>query len=368
MISFLTRGRSSRLPVKSMLLASAAVIGTMAHPAFAAINIGTANVPINPGISSFTARVTASGSATVSGNGSINLGTVFGASLGTQGFNLPQQTVPINLSGGVVNVSTNPTGNIVTSFVNNPAIIAASDIQSGNINLLGGSSVPINFDHVNVSIQTSIIGIPISLGLGLDVSAALTALNYHSSASSITPDPNGFPEDWSNPGPYILPGTFDLGGNIQATGSTSILGIGVSLGQLLNQSISQNGIDVFGGNFGGLPGVVTLGAIPTGTPGVDNLAANYTFPNLGISIPQTINQASSVDIPGQDKGSLGSLHSAHLNYSVNLTLTLSDISYNLNGGVAGAVVPEASTLLMSGVASLGMLGMGIRSIRRRMAS
>jgi len=354
---FSIRRRISRLPIASALLASAA-LAAQANAEVVTSNISVHGTTPTTG---FTATVTATGSATVSGNGSINLGTIFGASLGTQGFSLSQQTVPINLQGGSINVATSPTGNIVTAYNNTYSGLGVDHLQGGSVNLLNGTNVPINFNPVSFSISTSVIGIPISLGLDLNVNGALTGLVYNATG----PSP---PLGGTNPAFYVLPGTFDIAGNVSATGSTSILGINVSLGTLLNQSLNQTGVDALS-SIGGLPGVATLTNIVTPNPHSNDLGSNFQLPNLGISIPSDISQSGVIDQQGSSSGSLGSLHDLHLNYTINLTLTLSNISYNLTGDVVpGAVVPEASTLVMSGLAAVGLVGAGVRKLRRRKAA
>lgn len=321
--------------------------------------INTTDIPVTgtTPTGGFTATLNASGTATVSGSGSINLGTVFGLSLGTQGFSLSQQTVPVNLAGGAINVGTSPTGNVSVSYINNPSTIAGTSINSADIQLLGGSSVPVNFNPVTLNISTSVIGIGITLGLNLNVDGSLNLLEYVGSSTGTISNP-------TNPEGYGIPGTFNIGANVQATGSTSILGIGVNLGTLLNQNINESGV-----NLGiPLPGIMTLGSTPTGTPGLNNLTGNFELPNLGLNINEPINYSGTINETGSSSGSLGSLHDLSLNYSLALQLSLSNISYNVSGSVPNAMVPEASTLLMTGIACSGLIGMGIRSYRRRKAS
>jgi len=350
----------TRLRKAPWCFAGIAVITLVTTPVRAELHLATTTVPVHgtTPTTGFTATVTASGSATFSGGGSLNLGSVFGISLGTQGFSLPTQTIPIVVQGGPISVATNPSGNINVTYVNNPTNIAATKINSANINLLNGSSIPINFNPVHVNLDTSIIGIGISLGVDLDVAGQINSLIFNSSGPSPflgSPNP-------TNPAFYGIPGTFDIGGNVTANGSTSILGINIGLGQLINQSINATGIDALS-SIGGLPGIATLGATLTGTPGVANLNANFSFPNLGVSIPQSVAESGTIS-ENYGNGSLGSLHDFHMNYSVNLNLTLSNISYNLTGGVPGAVVPEASTILMTGMAAIGTAGIGLRRRRR----
>lgn len=339
------RRRVSRLPIASAVLASAAFV------AQANADVITVNVPVTgtTPTTGFTATVTASGSATVNGNGRLN--TLFG---GTQSFSLPNQTVPINLVGGQVNIVRNPSGNFSVAF--DDSTLGVNNLTGGSVNLLNGSPVPIAFQPVTFDISTSILGIGINLDLDLNLSASINSLIYNSTGAS--PPLGGI-----NPAFYTLPGTFDIGANVQATGATSILGINVSLGTLINENINETGIDALS-SLGGLPGIATLTQLVTPNPASDDLGANFAFPNLGISLPTSINESGTVaQNPGG--GGFGSLNSLNINYSVNLTLTLSNFSYNLSGVAPGAVVPEVSTLVMTGLAGVGLLGMGVRKIRRR---
>lgn len=343
-----TRRRISRLPIATALLTSAAFVAQ----ANADVITSSVNVNGTTPTTGFTAVITASGSATVNGSGKLN--TLFG---GTQSFSLPNQTVPINLVGGQVSVVTNPTGTVSVAYDNSS--LGVSQLTGANINLLNGSNVPIAFQPVTFNISTSIIGINVNLGLDLNVTGALTSLIYHSTGGSP-------PLGGTNPAFYAIPGLFDIGGSVQATGSTSILGINVSLGQLINEDISQNNVDALS-SIGGLPGVATLTDIVTPNPATDDLGANFAFPDLGIAIPSDVVQSGTItQNPGG--GSFGSLNSLNINYSLNLTLTLSHISYNLSGTVPGVVVPEVSTLVMTGLAGVGLVGAGVRKLRRRKAA
>jgi hypothetical protein len=329
---------SSRLTGGALaLLASLLAVPAFAVPA--SISLPVSGTTPTTG---FTATLEAFGTVTLNGSGRVN--TLFG---GSSSFNIPNQTRNVALQGGSVSVAANSAGVIGFDFNNDPSAPNILGLNSANLDLLNGTSVPFSFQNIGVSLSVS----GVNLTLDLATSGVLNSLAFNSSAVGTLFAP-GNPSSG-----YLLPGTLDVGGSISATGSI----LGISLGSLLNESLNETGIDAFG-SLGGLPGSATLSTITTPDPLSDDLAANFALPNLGIPFETTINESGQV-INNPGSGGFGTLRSLTLNYQFDVGLRLTNISYNVSGVAPGAlVVPEPGSILLAG---FGMVGVAVLGVRRR---
>lgn len=336
---------SSRFSSRLTGGALAVLASLLAAPAFAAPTTIALPVAGTTPTTGFTATLEAFGTVTLSGSGRVN--TLFG---GSSSFTIPNQTRNVALQGGAINVAANSAGVIGFDFNNDPNSLGILSLNSANIDLLNGTSVPFNFQNIGVSLSVS----GVNLTLDVATSGVLNQLAFNSNAIGTLFSP-GSPSS-----AYLLPGTLDVGGSISATGSI----LGINLGNLLNESLNETGIDAFS-SLGGLPGGATLSAITTPDPLTDDLSANFALPNLGIPFETTINEGGQV-VNNPGSGGFGTLRSLTLNYQFDVGLRLTNISYNVTGVAPGAlVVPEPGSIALGAFALVGLAIFGVR--RRRAA-
>jgi hypothetical protein len=327
--------------------ALALLASLVAVPAYAAPTTISLPVSGTTPTTGFTATLEAFGTVTISGNGRINTPVPIFNPNGSTSFTIPNQTRDVALQGGTVSVAANSAGNISFDFDNNQNSLGILGLNSANIDLLNGASVPFNFQNIDVSVSVSGVNITLSLA----TSGVLNQLVYNSSSAGNLFSPGA---DQSG---YLLPGTLDVGGSINSTGSI----LGISLGSLLNESLNETGVDAFG-SLGGLPGTAALSSIVTPDPLTDDLSANFALPDLGIPIDTTITEGGTV-VNNPGGGSFGSLRELTLNYQFNVGLRLTNVTYNVSGVASNAVVvPEPGSVLLAG---LGLVGVVVLAVRRR---
>lgn len=130
---------------------------------------------------------------------------------------------------------------------------------------------------------------------------------------------------------------------------------------------------VVGGNYA-VPGDFVIGGVvqanatrtdlQPGVPFPHDLGARFRYSNLGFPLSFNINESGSITQNYPDPGFFGGpkIIPLNVNWGVDLTVTLSEISYDLSG-VAPQAIPEASSMARMGVVAIA--AGALAAVRRR---
>ncbi len=242
-----------------------------------------------------------------------------------------------------VNIANAPASATSNITYDNHAPPSNLSLNSLNADLNGAGAANQNYPF---TISAGAINVSSSLGtfpLTLTVNGQITDARFDSS---------GTPADASS-GLYSIPGTLSL--TIQGTvnGSISILGIPISLGTIYTLPSTTLPIVT------SLPGAMVLtdlsggaGPYPANMK-VDLLAGGIPSVNFSTSLPFSGVLATD---PGGHTAGLTSLI-VGAGSALNVTFTLGNPQYDLNGTLPLAVVPEPGSLAIAGLGFLAMAGL-----------
>jgi hypothetical protein len=221
-------------------------------------------------------------------------------------------------------------------------------VDSFDADLNGSTNIPVAFvttgNHLAVQ-----IGSLITARLRLNFNGSITDLDFNSTGPSNTSGAN-----------YDMPGNYTavLSGTVTGTLTNMPLGLpDVSLGTLYTLTPTPL---VVPGNLGGIVTTTdtTGGSGPYPADMLTNFAAVLGGVSFPVSLPLALNYSATIPNGQSGLSSLVISPGSVLNATFNLT----NVSYNLNGSVTDALVPEPNSLML---AALGVLGLFVLiSVRR----
>ncbi len=329
---------------RSAFVALAVIAARSASALTAKATTVNANIPVS---GTFDATLGGSGTANLtsaSGNYKQYIGSYPFGFYTNIGVSAPGQSVPLSIPT-VSPPTMAATGNVDLDFDDvtpgTPQVVNAFNADlNGNTNI----GFVINAGALNISVG--------SLGtfpLTLTVNGTITDIDFNSTGSSLVSGGNG--------GLYAVPGDFSITLNGAVTGVLNLGALGnLNLGTLFTIPSSTLPFSA------ALPGFATLTDLDGGLPPFPNdMGANFqallaTGIPVPLSLPISVNQSNSVS------GGSSGFTSLAIAGSIDATLTLSNIGYNLDGQVNQVLVPEPGTLALG---SLAMVGLAVFGFRRR---
>lgn len=295
-------------------------------------DIGTYGLNFSPAGDSFTASITASGSATVSGSGTyyswVGWPVSSWASV-TISFN--NQTVPIGLNPDTVNVSKDPTGTGQVSFERLFQTLDNRTLDALDVDLMGGTSQGIALDQVTLTGDVSGL---IDVELRLNASGAVNNLDIGLDTITTLGGNGQFPVATST---VLGLGTVDAGLNATVTGEMEVMGLfTINLGTLLsiNEAISEQ-----------IPylGTMTLAELAGPYPKDVSFHLATSF-DQAIDVPFTTSGAVNIDT--YSGGS--SYYKVNFNYAFDGSVTVDNVALNLYDTIYDAI-PEPMTVAVLGL-------------------
>jgi hypothetical protein len=389
------------------LLPLVAAVALLSAPSAKAINLTFANG--GGDTQSFSTSISVIGGSipvSVSASGNFTFSTsvpLFGTLSVSGGVNIPNQTVNLVLNGGSpIAVNTTPSGSALLSLWNEqtggfdpggdgsnplpaslPSHLNKADLTGLNVQFLGGTSVPLSSNTINVNASGNIDTIvgDISLGGTLvgSASGSVNNLNYVQTGGTGGNNDglagNGFPvrspSDPNQSVGYFSAQEGTISGNLDATMSADLIfdvlglfDIPFDLGDVLDFGTSINETDF------PLPGDIDLNDLnPTGyTPPGDDLKSILSL-NLAFPLPFAFSESGSEPLTyDTDVNLLGLTWDLNLtgsaNFSVNATIVINGLTYNLEDTTPGVVAPEPSSVWLLALAGIGFVPLYLRRRRK----
>ena len=306
---------------------------------------------VSPGVNfgaagdSFTADLTASGSATVGGSGTYYSWLGWPASSWasvTISFN--NQTVGLGTNPDTINVAKDPTGTGQVSFERLFTTFDGRTLDTLDIDLLGGTSQGLALDQVKL---TGDAGGLVDVELRLDTTGSVTNLDFTATTLQTFGTNGQHPISVST----VL-GVGDADATISAAIDAEIEIMGlftIDLGNVLsiNESITEQ-----------IPYLATMTLTELGTTGVYpkdvslHLATSF---DEAINVPFTTAGANAVNTYGGNKNPY---YKMNVSYDFDGQLTVDNVGINLYDTITG-IIPEPMTLAVFG------LGGGLLALARR---
>jgi len=256
------------------------------------------------------------------------------------------QTIPLSLNGpgnsGVVSFNSTPRGGASLDFDRSNPSGPGRTISDFNVDFRDGANFNFGFNTVVVQVDADIdlvVGSTSTrLGLALDIDASLNQFLFNQTPGNVT--------SIAGAGGFLAPGQITAGitAEINAAIQDIILDTDVTvdlgnLGQFEESIISDFG----------LIGVETL--TPQGPPGgpfpqdlLAEIAADLSLFPLDFEI---FEQGTAVETQGDTR--------FNINFTIQGTLRLSNLTYNLRDTLEAVVVPEPNSFFLVGLGLSGLL-------------
>lgn len=309
-------------------------------------------LPSNAALVSSNIGVGGTFNATLTGGGTARLNSASGTLRQWLGFfhtniGISANAQTVGLSVPTVNPGTMSAGGNVNMTYDNLTPGTPNSINSVNVDLNGNTNIPVTVNVAPVAIQ--IAGFA-NANVVLTVNGTITDVDFASTGTS--------PVSGGNPGTFSVPGNFlaSFQGNVTGTVTNLPLGLGnINLGTLT--TITPTTLTV----PGSLTGTATTsdiqgGASPFPNDMLANFAATLASVSVPLSIPFNIDLTQTNPPSGQSR-----LIRLVASGSINANLNLNSPTYNVNGTVNAALVPEPSSGLL--VISVSLASIVLR--RRR---
>jgi hypothetical protein len=333
---------TARLAIAALLAAFVAANNSQVHAA-----VITSNIPVT---GTFGTTLSGGGTADlVSASGQFWQWVLFAHT--KLNVSAGAQSVALSMNNVVANLNADGTTNLDYDNLTpgDPQVLNSANVD---LNGSGGGNTPIPFTITASPLTINIQNLG-NFQLMLSTSGAnITDLRFDSTGSS----PVGVGDT------YGIPGNFSglINGNIVGSLVNIPLIGSINLGTLFTLTNAP-----FSFPTAALPGVVTLTDLQGGFPPFPNdMGANFAAAipfnvPIPLSIPLNVNQPNN-NVPNGSSG----FKTLFINGNLNVTLTMNNPNYNLNGQVNQVLIPEPSSIALAGFGLVGLVGLIWRRRRR----